>query len=176
MLPATSSASALVARLENQSPANVAYGLAFYSCSDSLMTMASPDQSSLASMRMGHLGMIESVVSRLSGHSATVKNFCITVFVAVMAMGVSEAEPSLFWVAAAAPALFMLLDAYYLGIEQSFRSLYRSVAARPLSEADVVDMDRDRPTPKMALRSFAVWPFYLVQSAFAILVAMKDLI
>lgn len=129
--------------------------------------MADLDQGSLVSLRMGHLGMIESVVSRLSGHSATVKNFSVTVYVGVLALAVSESEPALLWIATLAPVLFAALDAYYLGIERSFRDFYRAVAARPLSEAADVAMDQAKPRPLAAFGSLVVWPFYLVQAVVA---------
>lgn len=127
--------------------------------------MADLDQGSLVTLRMGHLGMIESVISRLSGHSATVKNFSVTVYVGVLAVAVSQSAPILLWIAVLAPVLFAALDAYYLGIERSFRDFYRTVAERPLSEAVNVVMDQAKARPMASFWRPVVWPFYLVQSA-----------
>lgn len=138
-------------------------------------TMADLDQGSLVTLRMGHLGMIESVISRLSGHSATVKNFSLTVYVGVLALAVSETEPALLWIAALAPILFAALDAYYLGIERSFRDFYGTVAMRPLSEATNVAMDQATPRPLSAFGSPVVWPFYLVQAIVAGVAIWKGL-
>lgn len=129
--------------------------------------MAEIDQSSLVSFRMGHLDMIERAISRLSGHSATVKNFSLTVFIAVLTLGVSQDEPLLLVLAALVPLAFMFIDAYYLGVERSFRELYEAVVERPLAEAPSVGMNNGRPAPRLALGSHAVWPFYLFQMAIA---------
>lgn len=138
--------------------------------------MDGPDQSALVTLRLGHLDMIEKTISRLSGHSATVKNFSLTVFVAVLSLGVSEDEPQLFALAVLVPLIFMCVDAYYLGIERSFRDLYRAVAARALSDATQLGMDEGRPASKLVLSSHAVWPFYILQVALAGAVGLRSLL
>lgn len=90
--------------------------------------------------------MIETVIARLSGHSAAVKNFCLTLYGGVMALSVAQNQPKLLSIAVSAPMLFGLLDAYYLGVERSFRDFYRSVANRPLLEAEKLTMDQETPT------------------------------
>lgn len=134
------------------------------------------DQGSQVTLRLGHLGMIESVISRLSGHSATVKNFSLTVYAGSLALAVTESEPDLLWVAALAPLLFAALDAYYLATERSFRDFYEKVAKRPLEDAANVAMEQGRPRLPAALRSPAVWPFYLLQSAVAGAAIWGDLV
>lgn len=125
------------------------------------------EQGSQVALRMGHLGMIQGVISRLSSHSATVKNFSLTVYAGVLALGVSEYDEDLVWIAALAPLLFALLDAYYLASERSFRDLYHTVATRDLSEAMDVAIQPAKPRLLAALARPVVWPFYLVQSAIA---------
>lgn len=129
--------------------------------------MLNLDPGTLVSLRMGHLGMIESIISRLSGHSATVKNFAVTVYIGSFALAVSESEPGLIWIAAIAPILFALLDAYYLGVERSFRDFYRTIAERPLAEAENMKMEQAKPRPLVAFGSIVVWPFYSVQTVVA---------
>ena len=119
--------------------------------------------------------MIESVISRLSGHSATVKNFCLTVSAGAFALAVTNSETQLLWIAVIAPALFGLLDAYYLAIERAFRDFYRTVADRPLSEARNVAMEQEGASLHKALLSFTVWPFYVPQSVVGLLVIWKGL-
>jgi hypothetical protein len=137
--------------------------------------MCTLDAASQVSLRMGHLGMIESVISRLSSHSATVKNFCLTVSAGVFALAVTNSEEQLLWIAVAAPLLFAFLDAYYLGIERAFRDFYHTVANRPLSEAGSVNMDQETARPLKAFISPTVWPFYVPQSVVALLVIWRGL-
>ena len=140
------------------------------------MIMGDLDQASLVSLRLGHLGMIQSVVSRLSGHSATVKNFDLTVFMGVVTLAVSHSDQELLWVAVLLPLLFAALDAYYLGIERSFRDFYRTVAERPISEAANVAMNPAPHRLLAALRSLSVWPFYSIQVALAGIAIWKELL
>lgn len=144
-----------------------ALAFSFPKCSAIDPCMAEVDQSSLVSFRMGHLDMIERTISRLSGHSATVKNFSLTVFIAVLTLGLSQDEPLLLCLAGLVPLLFMFIDAYYLGVERSFRALYEAVVERPLADAPSIGMNSGRPASRLALGSYSVWPFYLFQFATA---------
>jgi hypothetical protein len=81
--------------------------------------------------------MIQGVIGRMSGYSAAVKTFCVTLSVAVIALTADgKGSPSLPWVMPAIIALFALLDAYYLGLEYCFRRLYKEVVDRDLDYAE----------------------------------------
>jgi hypothetical protein len=135
--------------------------------------MADVDHASLIALRLGHLGMIQGVVDRLAGQSATVKNFCLTLVAGAIALAFSNHLSSPLWIALAAPLLFVGLDAYYLGLERAFRTLYEEVAGRDLSEAGQLSM-KQRPSGTIsALRSPAILPFYLPQIIVAALLIWK---
>ena len=103
------------------------------------------------------------------------KNLCVTVYLAVFALAASSHNASLLWVAVIAPALFAMLDAYYLGVERSFRDFYSQVAKRALSEAGNVAMEQGKAKPIVAFFRPAVWPFYALQSALSLTVILKGL-
>lgn len=97
-------------------------------------------EESLVQMRLTHLEMIQGIISRLSGFSASAKNFCITVLAALVAVAFQKPVPELVWAGVAVPLLFALLDAYYLAQERRFRDLYESTCSAPLSSADVISL------------------------------------
>lgn len=100
-------------------------------------------EESLVQMRVAHLGMIQSIIARLSGFSANAKTFCITILAALVAVAFQKSVPELIWAGVAVPLVFALLDAYYLALEKRFRSLYSTVCARPLDQAEDLTINSD---------------------------------
>ena len=90
--------------------------------------------------------MIQGVVSRLSGFSANAKNFCITIFAAIVAVAFQKPLPDLIWAGVAVPCTFALLDAYYLAQEKRFRDFYTSIALAPLDQATMLALEPPRLT------------------------------
>lgn len=120
-------------------------------------------QDSLVQLRLGHLGMIQDVVTRLAGYSATVKNFCITVVAGAIVATYAGNKADLLWIAVIAVILFAALDAYYLALERSFRAFYDKVADRPLAQASNLTIRRGSFSWPRALWSASVLPFYFPQ-------------
>lgn len=127
------------------------------------MTHPKLSSDALVQLRLGHLNIVQGIIGRLAGYSATVKNFSITLAAAAVAVNLAQDQKGLLGIAIAAVGLFMLIDAYYLSQEKAFRDLYDEVAGRPLSEAAELRIDRHKLEPLRALRSFSVWGFYLPQ-------------
>ncbi|SLK08725.1 hypothetical protein [Novosphingobium mathurense] len=129
--------------------------------------MSSPpplSEDSLVQMRVAHLSMIQGVISRLSGFSANAKNFCITVMAALVAVAFQKPVPELIWAGVAVPALFALLDAYYLAQEKRFRFLYETASAAPVAMAEDMSLKAqslDARRLSRAVFSLSVGGFYL---------------
>lgn len=109
--------------------------------------------------------MIQGVISRMSGFSATVKNFAVTLSVAIAAIAFDKEAPQLFWAAAAATVLFFAMDAYYHLLEVRYRELYRATATNPIEKGS--DMLLDAPKANAAsvrkvLSSLTLAPFYVL--------------
>jgi uncharacterized membrane protein YjjP (DUF1212 family) len=121
----------------------------------------SPDN--LVELRLGHLNMIQGIIGRLAGYSATVKNFSVTLAAAAVAVTSAGGHRNLLWVALAGITLLGLLDTYYLAQERAFRTRFADIAARPLAEATSLAIDRANLRPFKAAASFSVWAFYLPQ-------------
>lgn len=124
----------------------------------------------LVQLRTTHLTLVQGVISRLAGNSATAKNFSITILAGavVTAVGTERWSIPLLTLALLAPLAFGLLDAYFLGLEHSARRLYDDIAARPLEQAeDMAIAIRGNMTKGLA--SLSVWPLYSAQAIVAIL-------
>jgi hypothetical protein len=120
--------------------------------------------------------MIQGVISRMSGFSATAKNFAVTAAVAVVAIAFDKEAPPLLWAGIAATALFLLMDGYYHLLEVRFRELYRVTAERPIDAGS--DMLLDAPAATSAnvwkmIKSPTLLPFYVLL-LFALLIALKE--
>lgn len=130
-----------------------------------MMSNKNPSAEDLIGARLGHLNMIQGVVSRLATFSASAKNFCITVLAALIGVAFQQNLPWLFLAAAFVVISFAALDVYYLAQERRFRELYSEVAARTLVDASQFDMSPSSLTVReygMAIRSFSTGGFYLL--------------
>jgi hypothetical protein len=115
--------------------------------------------------------MIQGVISRMSGFSASAKNFAVTVLVALVALAFDKGA-SLFWTGVGALVTFLAMDFYYHLLEVRFRELYRSTANSPLDLPSNMLLDAPKATGahmKKVFRSLTLLPFYvLLLFAFAI--------
>lgn len=131
--------------------------------------MRSFDESSPAVQ--SHLGILQGAISRMAASSAGVKALGITLVAALITLVGDGGNPRLLFLALVPTLFLMLLDAYYLALEQGFRRAYRSFVARlhngqlvPGDLYQVAAPEVRRAFPH-ALLSFAVWPFYLMMAA-----------
>lgn len=121
-----------------------------------------------------HLTMLQGVIGRLAGNSASCKTWCVSLVsaLAVVAAGQEAAtRPKILVVAALPILLFGVLDAYYLGLERRFRKCYETFVIKLHNgTASVEDAFLIAPKLKVrglfveawdALFSFSIWPFYL---------------
>ncbi len=115
-----------------------------------------------------HLTIIQSVIQRMAGNSSSAKTWCITLVSAVLVVVADKGKPQFAWLAVIPTVLFLVLDAYYLGLEKGFRKSYNTfidkLHERALTPADlyVVEPEGDQvPLTLAAFVSFSVWPFYL---------------
>jgi hypothetical protein len=117
-----------------------------------------------------HLQMIQSVVSRLSAQSTTVKGWCVTVTAALLGYGATAATPVVAALAIYVVLAFAVLDAYYLALERAYRVLYRHTVDGRAGDwtLDVALRPRDVGA---ALRSPAISILYGVSLVTAVAVA-----
>lgn len=115
-----------------------------------------------------HLGILQSVIQRMATNSSSAKAWCITLVSAILVLVADKSKPEYAWIAAIPTALFLVLDAYYLGLEKGFRNAYNDFIDR-LHAEDLAVADLYQVSPKgsvfvllmKSLFSFSVWPFYV---------------
>jgi hypothetical protein len=131
-----------------------------------MSSTTNPDK--LVDLRIAHLNIIQSVISRMSGFSASAKNFCITVNAAIIAVAFQKQVPWLGMGAVMVLVLFGLMDSYYLSLERRYRALYEDVAGRPLDVLPDMSLKPSAPTWRCfggSIGSVSVFPFYLLLMA-----------
>ncbi len=116
--------------------------------------------------------MIQSVITRLSAQSTTVKGWCVTLNAALLGFGASTTRSAVALIAVYVILAFAVLDAYYLALERNYRGLYNKAYR---GEVDVWTMLVPRPTLReftSALFSAAVAILYGASLLTAITVAI----
>lgn len=120
---------------------------------------------------LSHLGMLQGIISRLAGSSASCKTWCVSLTSALAVVAASSGRAELLGVAALPIILFFALDSYYLGLERRFRTCYELFVKR-LHEGSAKIEDAFLVAPPLVVRglfaeafaavaSFSIWPFYL---------------
>ena len=115
-----------------------------------------------------HLTILQDVIQRMAGNSASCKNWCILLVAAILVLVARTGAPAYALLALIPTALFLFLDAYYLALEQAFRRSYDSFVDKlhvgAVSLADLYVVKPGRPIGRqmlVSLRSTSVWLFYL---------------
>lgn len=113
-----------------------------------------------------HLSILQAVIQRMAGNSASCKTWCITLVAAVLVL-MTRTETVNYMPLAFIPAvLFLFLDTYYLALERAFRGSYNAFVGKlhkgevALSDLYVVHQGRIARQFTPSLLSFAIWPFY----------------
>jgi hypothetical protein len=74
--------------------------------------------------KMKHLDLIQGVITRMASNSFVLKGWSVTLATALFGFSAKESEPRLALLALLPILVFWGLDAYYLGLERRFRTLY----------------------------------------------------
>ena len=115
-------------------------------------------------MRVAHLNMIQSVISRMSGFSAGVKNYCLVVVVALVGLYSQRPNEWLLAIAVVALVWFAYLDAHYLRLERAVRRKFDAVRRSSLDaecDFDVAADEADKPSFTEVAKSWSIRGFYL---------------
>ena len=115
-----------------------------------------------------HLGILQSVIQRMASNSSSSKAWCITLVSAILVIVADKGNPNYALIAIIPTFLFLVLDAYYLGLENGFRNSYNEFIGK-LHGEEIKSTDLFAVVPKgspiklffKSLISFSVWPFYL---------------
>jgi uncharacterized membrane protein YbhN (UPF0104 family) len=109
--------------------------------------------------------MIQGVISRVSGFSAAVKNFAVTVLVALAAFAFEKRATAPLWAATVALSAFLIMDGYYHLLEVRYRELHRTTAKKPIEEGSDMLLEAPKPTwanVRKVIISKTLLPFYVL--------------
>lgn len=127
-----------------------------------------------------HLGVIQSIIQRMSTNSSSCKAWCVSLVAAVLVIVADKGKPEYAWIALLPTFVFAALDAYYLALEKAFRNSYNLFVAkvhnRSLTEKDLYSVIPVGDTSLLQLQaclSFSVWGFYV--SLLVLIVVTKNI-
>jgi hypothetical protein len=129
----------------------------------------------LADLRVKHLEMVQAVIARVAGQSATLKNYCITVTTAVCGLAVSLQRPCVALLALLPVTIFALLDAQYLRLERRFRGLFNEVRMQRWSAVPSFEISAQAAPASSywgALFSWSIFMFYTPLAIAVVFVAI----
>ena len=114
-----------------------------------------------------HLEITQGVITRMAENSRACKIWCVTLVSAVLVLLARTEKPEYALIALIPAVLFLILDTYYLALEQAFRESYDAFV-RDLHEGSLTSADLYRVAPSgsvpgrfiASLRSFSIWPVY----------------
>lgn len=123
-----------------------------------------------------HLGIIQSIIQRMSSNSSSCKTWCITLVSAILVIVADKGKPEYALIAVIPAALFLALDTYYLALERMFRKSYNNFIEK-VHTGKVVSSDLYSVIPEgnlyknffSSLLSFSIWPFYLTLIAMIVI-------
>ena len=115
-----------------------------------------------------HLGILQNIIQRMASSSGACKSYCVTLVSAILVIVADKGKPNYAFIALVPILLFLLLDAYYLGMERAFRERYKDFVVK-YHDNNLLIEDMYDVTPLggigthvvTALPSLSVLPFYL---------------
>lgn len=82
-------------------------------------------------LRVKHLELVQDVIARMSGNSATIKRSSLVVAAAAISVSSALGKPLILPFTAGLILVFAFLDARYLRVERCYRDLYDAVRSEP---------------------------------------------
>jgi hypothetical protein len=114
-----------------------------------------------------HITMLQGIVNRLAGASASCKTWCITLVAALVSLAGSTRTPAIVTVALVPVVVFAFLDTMYLSQERAYRQLYATIIAK-VRDGSYARTDAFEATAPLsfggflgAFCSWSVFPVYL---------------
>lgn len=119
-----------------------------------------------------YLTILQGVINRTAANSASCKAWCVTIVSAMVVLTVDKNKPQALLIALLPVSLFLLLDVYYLSLEQDFRDLYNAFIVKVKTAGNTAETDVYCLKPANSgftyrtkallskILSFAILPFY----------------
>jgi hypothetical protein len=101
----------------------------------------------IAELRVKHLEMVQSLITRMAGYGASFKSYCITVTTAIIGFGFTLHRPIVAALALLPVIAFGAADAQYLRVERRFRALFNLVRSESWDAMPSFDINLHSPMP-----------------------------
>jgi hypothetical protein len=114
-----------------------------------------------------HITLLQGIITRLAGNSASCKTWCLTLVAALLSLAGAAHAPGVVHFATVPVVIFGFLDAKYLSHEQAYRHLFKEVVGKIRKNEYHLDKVYEAEAALKpgawfrALRSTAVYPMYL---------------
>ncbi len=115
-----------------------------------------------------HITIMQGVIQRMAENSRSCKVWCVTIVAAVLVLVARTEKPDHALIALIPALLFLILDTYYLSLEQRFRNSYNAfVENLHKGQLSMSALYNVKPTGSVwrhawrSARSFSVYPFYI---------------
>jgi hypothetical protein len=115
---------------------------------------------------IAHLSMLQGIITRLAGNSAQCKTWCLTLVTALIAFAGAAHTIAAIQITILPIAMFLLLDAAYLGVERAYRDLYNAMVddihhqRYTLAHAFAVGASLTLMRWLGSQKSWSIWAFY----------------
>lgn len=117
----------------------------------------------IAELRVKNLEMLQTLITRMGGHGASFKSYCITVTTGALGFAITFRSPAVAGLALLPVLAFAVADAQYLRVERRFRALFDVVRKQRWDEMPAFDISLETvPYPSFisAVRSWSIVWFY----------------
>jgi len=129
----------------------------------------------IAELRIKHLEMLQSLITRMAGYGASFKSYCITVATTVIGFGFTLHRPLVSALAILPILAFAFADAQYLRIERRFRGVFNAVRAESWETIPSFEISLERaPTERFgsAATSWSILGFYAPLAIVVLLISI----
>ncbi|GBF44410.1 hypothetical protein LPTSP2_37130 [Leptospira ellinghausenii] len=118
-----------------------------------------------------HILILQNIISRMASNSANCKAWALTLIAAILVLLIDKSRLSLFWISYIPLGFLWILDAYYFGLENFFRSCHDEflikLDSKKFDFSSVYRVPKPSENIKATLKaftSFSTSPFYLLLS------------
>lgn len=128
----------------------------------------------IADLRVKHLEMLQSVISRMAGYGASFKSYCITVVTAVIGFSFTLHRAAIAALALLPVIAFGAADAQYLRIERRFRAAFDLARTESWEQMPTFDINLHHAPAQSYLRTVTSWSivWFYAPLAIGVLVAV----
>jgi hypothetical protein len=130
----------------------------------------------LADLRVKHIEMLQTVISRMSGYGASFKSYCITVTTAVIGFAFTLHRPGVAALALLPILFFALADAQYLRVERRFRGSFDLVRKQDWGVMPSFEITLKHAPAESYVRSITSWSIASFYAPLAVVVLIAVLV